>query len=107
MGGDVVVEPDGEVVGQGFERAAAGGGQELLEIIDTVVEPVDDGVHLGAQARGQDDRLGEVGPVPQASEGLGQLGLGHGHPLQHIERRLALLQPDDDHRHVMTPGPFW
>ena len=84
------------------DRAAADGGQKLLQLGHAVVEPLDHGVDLGAQAGGQDDRLGQVGLVPQPAQGLGQGALGHRHPLEQIERGVALLEADDDHRHRAT-----
>ena len=91
-----------QVLGQRLDRAAADGGQELLELGHAVVEPLDHGIDLGAQAGGQDDGLGQVGLVPQPAEGLGQGALGHRHPLEQVERGLALLEADDDHRHAVT-----
>ena len=73
-----------------------------LQLGHAVVEPLDDGIDLGAEAGREDDRLGEVGLVPQPSERLGQRALGHGHPLEEIEGGLALLEADDDHRHRAT-----
>ena len=42
------------------------------------------------------------GLVPQPTEGLGQVALGDRHPLEQVERGLALLEADDDHRHRAT-----
>ena len=103
MVGHVVVEAHREVVGERFERATAHGGQEFLQVVHALVEPLDDRIDLGPEAGGQDDHLGEVGPVAQAAQRLGQLGLGHRHPFQQVERRVALLETDDDHRHGRTP----
>jgi hypothetical protein len=64
------------------------------------VEPLDDGVDLGAQAGGEDDDLGEVGTVPEVAEGLRELGVAHRHALEHVERHGALVEPYDDDRHV-------
>ncbi len=102
MFGHVVVEADGEMLGQRVDGAAADRGQELLELGDTVMEPLDHGVDLGAQARGEDDHLGQIGLVPQPAEGLRQRALGHRHPLEQIEGGVALLEADDDHRHSCT-----
>ena len=85
MAGDVVVEPDGEVLGQRLDRAAADGGQELLDLGHAVVEALDHRVDLGAQAGRQDDRLGQVGLVPQAPERLGEGALGDRHPVEQVE----------------------
>ena len=102
MGGHVVIEAHGEVLGQRVHRAPADGDQELLELGHAVVEALDDRIDLGAKAGGEDHRLGQVGLVPKATEGLGQGALRHRHPLQEIEGALALLEADDDHRHGAT-----
>ncbi len=78
---------------------AADVGQELLDLVDAVVEPLDHRVDLGAQARRQEDRLGQVRLVTQSAERLRGVRLGDRHPVQQVERRALLLQADDDHRH--------
>jgi len=51
-----------------------------------VVEPVDDGVDLRAQARGEEHGLFEVHAVAQPPEHLGQVGLTDRDPFEQFER---------------------
>jgi len=100
MVGHLVVEPHGQMAVEQLGRAAGDGGQEVLEVGDALVEPLDHGVDLGAQARRQDDRLGDVRLVPETTERLRQGALGHRHPLQEVEGGLALLYANHDYRHL-------
>ena len=55
--GDVVVEPDGAELAEPVDRAATDLRQELLDLGDTVVEPLDDGIDLRAQTGREEDGL--------------------------------------------------
>ena len=93
---DVVVEADHRLLLERRRRQTGLLGQDLLDLVDRVVEPVDDRVDLRPQARRQDDRLLQVRPVPQRPQDLGQLGVADGDPLQEVERDLVVLDAYDD-----------
>jgi hypothetical protein len=83
---DVVVEADGEVALDLVDGQVGLLGKEHADLVDRVVEPVDDGVDLRAQARGEEHGLFEVHAVAQPPEHLGQVGLTDRDPFEQFER---------------------
>ena len=70
-----------------------------MDIGEAVVEALEDRVDLGAQARGDDHRLGEMRAVPEHGERLGELLVGDREPLEQLERCVTLVETDHHHRH--------
>ena len=102
----VDVEVVAEVLG-GQERDL---GEEVADVLVGAVEPLGDGVDLGAVAGGEHDRLGHVRAGDEVVQGLRERGVADGHALEEVERRAAVVQPDDDDGHavglptVASPG---
>ena len=97
MPGHGVVEEHRPAPLQSLDRAPGHAGEELLEVGDALVEPLDHGVQLGAQAGRQHHDLGQVGPVAQSRDHLAEVVLGDRHPLEHVQGDLVLLESNDDH----------
>ena len=95
-----VVVVDVEVVGELLGRQERQVGEEVAHVLVAAVEPLGHRVDLGAVARRQDHRLGQVLPRAEVVQGLGQPGVVDRHPLEQVERRGAVVQSDDDDRHA-------
>src|SRR5581483_276657 len=76
-------------------------GQELRGVGHAGVELGAEGVDLGAVAGRQQGDLGQVLPAGQLPEGLGDERRRDRNPLQHRQGDRAVVQPDDDERHVL------
>ena len=68
VGGDVVVEADDRVLGELLDRKAGVLGEDVVDLGHGVVEAVDDGVDLGAQAGREHHRFLDVAAVAQRAE---------------------------------------
>ena len=79
-------------------------GQHVVDLGHGVVEAVDHGVHLGAQAGREHDRLLDVAAVAQRAERLVQVGVRDGRRLEQRQRGLRVLEPYDDDGHSV---PSW
>ena len=99
VGGHVVVEADGGVGRQLLHREVRVLGQDVVDLRHGVVEAVHHGVHLGAQAGREHDRLLDVAAVVQRAERLVQIGVGDGRRLEQRQRGLRVLEPYDDDGH--------
>ena len=94
---------DVEVVGEVLGREEGDLGEEVADVLVGAVEPLGDGVDLGAVAGGEHHGLGHVGARDQVVQGLRQRGIADGHALEQVERRAAVVQPDDDDGHAVSP----
>ena len=90
------VEMVGELLGR-HERQL---GEEVADVLVGAVEPLGDGVDLGAVARREDDDLADVLARREVVEGLGQARAVDRHPLEQVERHGAVVQSDDDDGHA-------
>ena len=63
------------------------------------MEALDDGIDLGAQARREDDRLGDVLAAAEHLERLGQVALGDRALLEDVERHVPFVDPHGNDRH--------
>ena len=79
-------------------------GQDVVDLGHRVVEAVDHGVDLGAQAGREDHRLEHVAPVAQRAQHLVQVLVGYGRRLEQWQRCLGVLEPYDDDGHS---DPSW
>ena len=104
VGGHVVVEADDGVGRQLLHGAVRVLGQDVVDFRHGVVEAVDHGVDLGAQAGREHDRLLDVAAVAQRAQGLVQVGVGDGRRLEERQRGLRVLEPYDDDGHSV---PSW
>ena len=102
-----VLDPAREVV---RERPVLAGArarhEEVLDVGESVVEPLDHRVHLRAKAGGQHDCLGDVLAVAQHLERLGQVALCYRALLEDVQGDVSLVDPHRDNRHVTSflPG---
>ena len=90
-----VVEVNGEVFGELFDRHPYRRGEVLLQVGDTFVEALDHRVQLGAQTGRQNDDFQQVGSVTEGHERLGQLGIRDDGTLQDVEGRPVVLEAYD------------
>ena len=104
VGGHVVVEAEGGVGGELLHGEVRVLGQDVVDLRHGVVEAVDHGVHLGAQAGREHHGLLDVAAVVQRAERLVQVGVGDGHRLEQRQRGLRVLEPYDDDGHSV---PSW
>ena len=93
---------DVEVVAEVLGREEGDLGEEVADVLVGAVEALGDGVDLGAVARGEHDGLGHVGAGDEVVQGLRQRGITDGHALEEVERRAAVVQPDDDDGHAVV-----
>ena len=101
---------DVEVVGEVLGGEEGDLGEEVADVLVGAVEPLGDRVDLGAVAGGEHHGLGHVRARDQVVQRLRQRGIADGHALEQVERRAAVVQPDDDDGHavdlptVASPG---
>ena len=93
---------DVEVVAEVLGREERDLGEEVADVLVGAVEALRDGVDLGAVAGGQHHGLGHVGAGDEVVQRLGQRGVADGHALEEVERRAAVVQPDDDDGHAVV-----
>ena len=105
-GGDLEQVPDGGLVVLAVQVRVELVGREVAELAEEVadvgvgtVEPLGDGVDLGAVARAEHDDLADVVAVGEPVDRLGELVGGERHPLEHAERARAVVDADDDDGH--------
>ena len=65
--------------------------------LDSPQEAIDHGIDLGAQAGRDQGDLAHVLVRGELREHLADLGVGHRHPLEDVERGLGVLHADHDH----------
>ena len=81
-------------------------GEEVEDVRHRRVELRGVGVDLGAVARGEQHDLGEVLARPRATGAPWPGATGrHRHPFAQLDRRGAVVQADDDHRHERSKLP--
>ncbi len=100
MGRRRSVEVDRLVLLELDRRQARSLSQEGDDVFDRIVEAIDDGVDLGAQARREERYLLEVLMGVEGGEDLAGVAVGHGDALEHVEGCLGVLDSDDDDCHV-------
>ena len=91
---------DVEVVAEVLGGEEGDLGEEVADVLVGAVEPLGHRVDLGAVARGEHDGLGHVLAGDEVVERLRQRGIADGHPLEQVERRAPVVQPDDDDGHA-------
>jgi hypothetical protein len=79
------------------------GVEERVDVRQPVVEALEHRVDLGPHARREHDGLREVGAVAERGEGLRDVVVTDGEPLQQLQRSVSLVQPYDDDRHPQPP----
>jgi len=63
------------------------------------MKTLDDRVDLGAQARGKNDRLGDVLAIAKDLQSLRQVAFGYRDLLEDIERHVPFVDPHGNDRH--------
>ena len=92
----VRVEQVGELVGVHARLV----GEEVADVVDAGVEHRRAGVDLGAVARREQHRLGQVLAERERVQRLGETRRRNRHPLEQLDRDGPVVQSDDDERHV-------
>ena len=91
-----------EVLGQLVERSARVRREELGDVTDRGMEARAAGVDLRSVARREHDDLEQVLASGEIVQHLRQDRLANGHPFEQLDRDRAVVQTDDDERHVLN-----
>ena len=91
----LAVEVGAQLVGRQPGQLA----EEVADVGVGAVEALGDGVDLGAVAGREHDDLADVRSQPQVDQRLGPGVAVEGDALEHVERRRAVVDPDDDDGH--------
>ena len=91
---------DVEVVAEVLGGEEGDLGEEVADVLVGAVEALGHRVDLGAVAGREHDRLRDVLAGHEIVQGLRQRGVTDGHPLEQVERRAPVVQPDDDDGHA-------
>ena len=97
-----IVHPAGEELRKHLGVGSHGsriGTEEALDVGQAVVEALDDGIDLGTQARGEDDRFRDVLAAAERLERLGQVALWYRALLEDLERHVPFVDPHGNDRH--------
>ena len=97
--GHGVVVGGEQMRGEPLDRQAGAVSEEPVELPERSVKGFAHGIDLGAVAGRNNDRFGDVVAATDLGQRLDQTGRRNRHPLQHLDRGGAMMQPNNNEGH--------